>query len=116
MSKAQKSDTDQRQFWQMAVETFKSSGLSIRQFCEKEGLSEASFYAWRKKMTPDGKCEDIKPDSGQIEPFIRVSMPSESASTLEFVLLSGNTLRIGSGADRQTLNDVITVLRQAGLC
>jgi hypothetical protein len=46
MSQEQKSDTDQRQFWQMAIESWQSSGLSIRQFCKQEGLSEPSFYSW----------------------------------------------------------------------
>jgi len=51
MGKIEKSDTDQPQFWQMVLETFKSSGHSIRQFCRQEGLPEASFYSWRKKIT-----------------------------------------------------------------
>ena len=116
MNKAQKSDTDQRQFWQMAVETFKSSGLSVRQFCEKEGLSEASFYSWRKKLTADKKNENTKAESGQTEPFIHVSMPAANSTSLELTLLSGNILRIGSGADKQTLIDVISILQRAGLC
>jgi transposase InsO family protein len=36
MSKTAKSDTDQQQFWQMAIETWRSSGLSIRNFCGKD--------------------------------------------------------------------------------
>ncbi len=27
-----------------------SSGLSIRSFCQNEGISEAMFYYWKKKM------------------------------------------------------------------
>ncbi len=52
MSQDQKSDTDQRQFWQMANESWQNSGLSIRWFCKQEGLSEPSFYSWRKRITP----------------------------------------------------------------
>ena len=44
MSKAKKSDTDQRQFWQMVLETFKSSGLSVRQFCKQEGLIRSRHF------------------------------------------------------------------------
>ena len=57
MSNVQKSDTDQKQFWQMVLETFKSSGLSVRQFCKQEGLSEPSFYAWRKRLTQPQKSD-----------------------------------------------------------
>lgn len=116
MDKRQKSDTDQRQFWQMVVETFKSSGLSVRKFCEKEGLQEASFYSWRKRLTADKKTENTKAESGQTEPFIQVAMPPANSTSMELTLLSGNSLKINSGTDRRTLIDVITVLQQAGLC
>ena len=59
MSNEQKSNTEQHQFWQMALETYKSSGLSVRNFCKQEGLSEPAFYAWRKKLT---KGDDPKKD------------------------------------------------------
>jgi hypothetical protein len=35
-----KSIEERRQFWQMAIETWKNSGMSISKFCEAEGLSE----------------------------------------------------------------------------
>ena len=115
MSKVEKSDTDQRQFWQMVLETFKSSGLSVRQFCQQEGLSEASFYAWRKKLIktqlPVIKKEEVKP-----EPFIQVSIPSGPPVSLELALASGHTLRIPSGMDRTTLTHVLSALSETDLC
>ena len=47
MSKAEKSNTDQQQFWQMVMETFKSSGLSVRQFCQQEGLCDPDLISSR---------------------------------------------------------------------
>ncbi len=38
------SKQDQQQFWRIAIETWQASGLSIRQFCKNEGLSEPQFY------------------------------------------------------------------------
>ena len=106
MSNAKKPDTDQQQFWQMVLETFKSSGLSIRQFCKQEGLSEPSFYAWRKRLT----------QVDESDPFIQVSLPTEQHGGLELVLSSGHTLRISSPADTQTLTTVLSALCEAGLC
>jgi hypothetical protein len=117
MGKIEKSDTDQQQFWQMVLETFKSSpdGIGIRQFCQQEGLSEASFYSWRKKLTKtltsDSDKEAIKP-----KPFIQVSLPKAKSGGLELVLVSGHTLRIPSGMDRQTLIHVFSALLETGLC
>lgn len=50
MSKAKVSEEDRRQFWNMAIDTWQASDLSIRQFCKQEGLSEPQFYLWRKKL------------------------------------------------------------------
>lgn len=116
MSKAKKTDTDQQQFWQMVLDTFKSSGLSIRQFCKQEGLSEPSFYAWRKRLTQVDESDADKEAVCQPDPFIQVSLPTEQHGGLELVLSSGNTLRISSPADSQTLTTVLSALCEAGLC
>ena len=116
MSKEQKPDTDQQQFWQMVLETFKSGGLSVRQFCQKEGLSEASFYTWRKKLTKsDESAEDEQKDASS-SAFIEVSMPKNNPAALELILSSGNTLKINSGADCKILTNVLSALCEAGLC
>ena len=116
MSKGKQADGDQQQFWQMAFETFKSSGLSVRQFCKQEGLAEPSFYSWRKRLAKVEEPVADKEEVYQFEPFIQVSMPAERTGTLEFVLFSGNTLKISHGTDIQTLSDVISVLHREGLC
>ena len=60
MSKNQKLETDQREFWQMAIETCYSSGLTIRQFCKQEGLAESAFYSWRRKLLQTNNSETNK--------------------------------------------------------
>jgi hypothetical protein len=37
-------------WWRERIERQAVSGLSVRRFCETEGLSEASFYAWRRTL------------------------------------------------------------------
>ena len=117
MSKRQReSKKDQRQFWQMAIETWQASGMSVSKFCKVEGLSESSFYIWRKKLTQADEAETGKQKKLNPSAFIEVAMPKNNPAALELVLSSGNTLRISSGADSATLNDVISVLQQVGLC
>jgi len=96
---------DQQQFWQMAIETWRTSGMSVRQFCTKEGLSEPSFYSWRKKLTGS----DTESESLDTSPFIEVSMPQSNPTVIELLLTSGNTLRIPAGADSTTLSTVLSV-------
>lgn len=117
MSKDKRTETDQRQFWQMAVETWQSSGLSVRQFCKQEGLSEPYFYSWRKRLTKiQASKSDKQETTFEPEPFIQISMPTEKASGLELVLSSGNILRINHGTDIKILTAVLSALCQAGLC
>ena len=36
--------------WQDRVKRQAASGRSIREFCDQEGISQASFYAWRRRF------------------------------------------------------------------
>jgi hypothetical protein len=36
--------------WRQRFERFSKSGLAVVPFCEREGVSPASFYYWRKKL------------------------------------------------------------------
>jgi hypothetical protein len=89
--------------------------LSVGKFCKAEGLSEGSFYNWRKKLTAADSKHSKQDGPGSLA-FIEVSMPKNNHVALELVLSSGNSLRISSGADNKTLSSVLSVLREAGLC
>ncbi len=116
MSKEQKkTNKEKRQFWQMVIETWQNSGMSISKFCNAEGLAEGTFYNWRKKLT-DGQSQMNKQAVKNPSAFIKVAMPRSKHALLELELSSGNTLRIRSGADNETLSSVLSVLREVGLC
>ncbi|OHB55067.1 MAG: hypothetical protein A2Y12_10490 [Planctomycetes bacterium GWF2_42_9] len=104
---------DQEQFWRMAIETWQASGLSVRQFCSNECLSEPSFYIWRKKLA-GGDTEQDSHD--KTSAFIEVSMPMRDLFAIELLLISGNTMRVYSGADNAILSNVMSALRASGLC
>ena len=42
--------TEKEEFWRFVLAQWVESGLSAREFCRQEGLSEPSFYAWRRKI------------------------------------------------------------------
>jgi hypothetical protein len=115
MSKAKGSEEDQEQFWRMAIETWQTSGLSIRQFCKVEGLSEPQFYQRRKKLAGCGTQLAIQDGCGQ-PAFIEVAIQKNKDVVIEFLLTSGNMVRIPCGADSATLSNVMSALHAAGLC
>ena len=122
-SKQAKSNKERRQFWQMVIETWEDSGLSVSKFCKVEGLSEGAFYSWRKRLC-GRQAEPDKQTHPSQSAFIEVAMPKPALSlsngndhtALELVFSSGHMLRIRSTADNEILSNVISVLHRAGLC
>ncbi len=49
-------DGDKEQYWRDVLRRQAGSGLSVAEFCRGEGLSQPSFYAWRRTISQrDGR-------------------------------------------------------------
>jgi hypothetical protein len=91
--------------WAEQIAAQERSGMSVKQFCREQGLTECSFYAWRKRLQERGP--------------VRFALVERSArrqdrtteAVLELVLASGARLRISSGVDAATLRIVLDALR-----
>ena len=131
MSKAKQASRDeQRQFWRMVFQTHQASGLTIKQFCKNEGISEAAFYSWRKKLAAHDEPPKHDGPSAVSREFIEVHLPARPAglpvrqtgglnpspAVLELVFASGHALRIPAGADPAFLGHVLSALKQVDLC
>lgn len=92
--------------WAEQIAAQQRSGSSVKQFCKERGLTECSFYAWRKRLKQKG-------------PAVRFALVEKSArrqewaaeAALELLLQTGERLRIGTGVDAATLRIVLDVLR-----
>jgi len=91
--------------WAERIAAQQRSGMSVKQFCKEQELTEYSFYAWRKRLRESGP--------------VRFALVEKSARRqertaepiLELVLAAGERLRIGPGVDTATLRTVLEVLR-----
>ncbi|MFZ2147845.1 MAG: hypothetical protein WAV28_11550 [Sedimentisphaerales bacterium] len=99
----------------MVIETWQDSGMSVSKFCKAEGLPEGTFYSWRKRLS-GRNAQRKEPADPRPSAFIEVAMPKSDHAVLELLFSSGHTLRISSTADNKILSNVLSVLRQAGLC
>ncbi len=108
-------DVKQR-FWQERIARWRGSGLSVRQFCQREGLSEPSFYAWRRVLSQRGKSEGARPSgTSHRSDFVPVHVLERSprkASMIEIVLPRGRRVRVGPGFDRAALEQVLEILQR----
>ena len=87
--------------WRERIERQQASGLPISRFCERERISTASFFAWRKRLTSEAPPM-----------FLPVSViePVRRGPAVELERTDGMLLRIFDGARRQTVIDVLAAL------
>jgi hypothetical protein len=112
------------------VAQWRESGLSVAEFCRREGLSSPSFYVWRKR--PNGSARrrarptESAPRLLPVQVVDSASALSAGAARLvggngaiqiEIVLPRGVTVRTGSDVDESRLRDVLrAVVAETGGC
>jgi hypothetical protein len=91
--------------WRERLAEHRRSGLTVKQFCQQRGITQWSFYAWRKRLRDQGTVRFALVERGSIRP------EQAPASGLELILTTGERLRIGAGVDCVTLRAVLDALR-----
>lgn len=127
-------DPAKERHWRRMVRQWRSSGLSVREFCDWQALSEPCFYAWRRELAKrDRESAAAVPEIGglrgarpqkQNDPsrtpvaaFLPVHVvtagPADAANSscrpdgIEVHLPGGVRLWVPAGCDRALLRDVI---------
>src|SRR5512133_2471495 len=91
--------------WRERIAEQERTGASVKQFCKEQGLTEYSFYAWRKRLQENGPVRFALVER-------RARRQERTAEpVLELELRTGERLRIGTGVDTATLRTVLDVLR-----
>lgn len=90
--------------WQQRLRRFRQADLSVLDFCDREGVSTASFYAWRRRLGQQPLSPDPTPTD-----FLPVRLVSPCPG-LELLLPSGLALRIGPDCDPALLQRVLVLL------
>ena len=113
-----KASEEKRSYWRGVLRRQRESGLSVRQFCADEDLSDASFYRWKRKIAAgDRRAADASqtgrlPNVPQATPdrqsrtavaavFIPVRVQAAAGSLLEVVHPRGHVVRVPAGVRRR---------------
>jgi transposase len=100
--------------WQHLIDQWRRSGLSVRAFCDRNGLAVPSFYAWRRRLQQGDPLAHVSQPSDAVT-FLPVHFqpePTGHRPPLELVLASGRCLRIPPGFDPTTLRALLAALEE----
>ena len=100
--------SDRVGYWREMLKRQPHSELTVRDFCEMEGVSTASFYNWRRRLA---EAERVA-DAPAFVP-ISVARQPQAISCLEIVLSADVTIRVPEGTARQTIVDVLAAVEAA---
>ena len=101
-------DRGKERFWRRMLRRWRDSGRSVRDFCAEHGLSEPSFYGWRRTLDERDR---------EAPAFVPVTVAcAPAAPALEVVVGSGRVIRVPAGFDAATLRDLLAVLAEAPAC
>jgi transposase len=99
-------DLGREAHWHRVLGRWRRSGLSVRAFCQAEGVSEPSFYWWRRKFDrADHKTPAFLPVH-----VVTEEVKEPATGGIEIVLANGRCLRVGPGFDPDTLVKVVDLL------
>jgi Transposase len=112
MSTGKPRDPSKERFWRRTVAQWEESGSSVRDFCDRHGLAEPSFYAWRRLLR-QRDAQDVGFVPVQVIADASSCTPADrGAGNLELVLGGGRLLRIGPGFDGPTLQRLLALLEE----
>jgi hypothetical protein len=109
MAKGPRRDSKRENFWRRLIGGQAGSGLSIRAWCRKHAVQEASFYWWRRRLAED--------EAVRLAPaFVPVRLAENSAThaepEIEIFLAREPRVRVRGLVNRQILSDVLAVMAE----
>ena len=96
--------------WTARIMACRSSGMTIREWCRENGLSEKSYYYWQRRLfdTLSQQQKGVQPTFAEITPSFTNRQDCGIAVT---VRISGAEADIHTGADAATVETVLRVLK-----
>lgn len=91
-------------YWRGRIAEQERSGVPVQQFCKEKGITEQSFYMWRKRLRKQepARFALVEPEPAQ---------QHAPKTGLELILVSGERLRIGVDVNPSLLRRVLEALR-----
>lgn len=105
------------EYWRRIVSRQPASGQSIRDWCVRHEVTEASFYAWRRTLAQRGilRSASAKMHRAQVVAVEMAAGPNTSGAPLRLIV-GEFRIEIASGFDEGTLRRLISALQESASC
>ncbi|MCC6493877.1 MAG: transposase [Pirellulales bacterium] len=109
MAKSQR-DAAKEGRWRDFVKRHAASGLSVREFCRRESLTESAFYAWRRTIGERDEARHARRRAPAFVPAV-VTEESRHEGSIALELAGGGVLRFVGPAAAEHLADLVVALQ-----
>jgi hypothetical protein len=110
-------DPAKEQYWRRLLRQWQRSGLTPREFCDEQRITEPSFYAWRREIArrdQQASKRRKRQSPRTIPAFIKLAINDEVSMlpAIEVVLSERRLLRVRPGFDADLLRQLVRILEE----
>ena len=91
-------------YWSKLIAEQEAGGQKVGPFCRERGITEPSFYYWRKRLRENGTV--------RFALLQTKAATADAAPAIEVLLSTGERLRIGNSVNAATLRLVLDAVRR----
>src|SRR5262245_57016111 len=114
MAKHGDRDPARERFWRATLSAWRSSGLSVREFCGRRDLTETAFYFWRKELRKRDGERAARPTT-HAATFVPVTVIPAPTVAVEVRCPTGHVVSVPS-CDGSTLRSLFAALAPVPPC
>jgi hypothetical protein len=124
-------DLTKERYWRRVIRRFEASGLGVRRFCQREGLSEHRLHWWRRTLRQRDQGQARRPgSSGAGKPvrggagklvrgrgsqvgdsaFLPLGLPLSIGGLIEVVHPRGHVIRVPAVFDPTALGRILATI------
>jgi hypothetical protein len=111
MSQAQRANRDK---WRQIIDDQRASGRTVAVFCRDRQIGQASFFAWRRRLSSRQASPPSQPRFIEVTPATdaRAVAVVADAGVIEVYLSPGRRLLVRRGFDRELLIELLQTLER----
>jgi transposase-like protein len=105
--------------WLELIRRWRRSQTTVREFCQRHDVSEASFFAWRRVLRERGLLDELMTSkaakaSAEAPAFVKLTTldAEPTVSPVELVLNQRRLLRVRPGFDAGMLLELVRLLEE----